>query len=136
MSKNPRDDYFEYVENVLGIKQVLLDRVQNAEVNEDPEDVTEVRLVISVQDLNKYLDSEKELLFKMISALQLKPEAYVVIDQSARAKYKAGFELYLNDDPDDQAQLAVETYSPRVLIQRPDLKRMAWAKMQALMQKL
>ncbi|MBC7466274.1 MAG: hypothetical protein H7256_09800 [Bdellovibrio sp.] len=136
MSKTPVETYFEFVENVLGIKQVLLDRTVETMADEIAAGTPphEIQILISVQDLENYSAPEKELLYKMIQALQLKPESYLVIDTAQKTGYLAQHELSFADSPKPSTADLIETYSPRVLISKPALKKAAWTEMQKLLQ--
>lgn len=136
MSKTPVETYFEFVENVLGIKQVLLDRTVEAMAEEIAAGTPpqEIQILISVQDLENYSAPEKDLLYKMIQALKLKPESYLVIDTANKTGYLAQHELSFSDKPQPSTADLIETYSPRVLISKPTLKKSAWTEMQKLLQ--
>lgn len=133
MSSHSVEVYFEYVETVLGIKQVLTDRIQ---IDQSQLAQIQTSILICVENLNSYTDSENDLLYKMIAALKLNPESYVVVDQSDRENYLSSFELSLVDRPRPTTDQVIQTYSPRVLLKDAGLKKQAWAEMQKLLQKL
>lgn len=133
MSKSPVETYFDYVENVLGIKQILTDRLQ---ANQMSADQISISILISVQGLNSYSDSETDLLYKMIAALKLTPKTYLVVDRSNRENYLPNYELSLVDEPVETNNQLIQTYSPRVLLKNAGLKKQAWTEMQKLLQKI
>lgn len=130
MSKTAVEVYFEYLEDVLGIKQVLFDR--QPEVTSQ---LVQIPILISVLNLKNYKAEENELLYKMIAALKLPPENYVVIDADQISNYEAKAHLSLVDEPiQSQNPQTIQTYSARKLLSHPDLKRQAWTEMQKLLQ--
>ncbi len=118
--------YLYYLKNVLGLKTVLTKPAES------------VPLYIYVQDLETYSDSEKELLNKMIVATKLLKNDYLI--QSFKAvisknsdQHVDHIKVYLLDEP--QADQNDETYSPRILLKHPELKKTAWEALQRAMLK-
>jgi hypothetical protein len=132
MSKNPVETYFEYVENVLGIKQVLTSRIDFSTTNTS----IETPLLISVSDLLSYSDIENELLYKMIAALKMDPASYIVVDASSSDGYSCHVELRFTDAPQTSTENQIQTYSPRTLVKKPELKKQTWTEMQKVLQKI
>lgn len=134
MSNNAVEIYFDYVQNILGVKQVVLERtVSSSEqvVNSNFE------LLISVTDLNNFAPDESALLYKMIGALQLPAERYAVCDACDAHLFSSPFILSFAET---SAELDnghnVQTFSPRILLKKPELKKQAWADMQKILQKI
>lgn len=123
-------DYFDYLENVLGINTILLDP--------QPDEVTEkVPLLIAVQNLTTYSDPEKDLLGKMVGALKIDIEKIKVVDLLQATRFHAEFTIHFVDDvaagPAPQEN-AITTHSPRHLTHHPELKKQAWTEMQKVVQ--
>lgn len=129
-----KKDYFDYVANVLGVKSVLL--------SQDAESIRQVvPLLIAVENLASYADSEYELLSKMIAALKIDMQLIKVVDLNQSQLFQPQFailfmdELVLDKSPQDNSTenstaQQVKTYSPRTLIKKPELKKQAWDDMQ------
>jgi hypothetical protein len=132
MAKNPVETYFDYVENVLGIKQVLTSRIEFSV----PVGAIEVPLLITVSELLSYSEAENELLYKMVAALKLDPTNYVVIDTSNADGYNSNVELRFVDNPGASNETQIQTFSPRILLTKPELKKQAWTEMQKVQQKI
>ena len=127
MAKSVIVDYLNYAKDVLGIKHLFFIGTQ----------VTSKKVVISVVDLKKFSEPEHELLNKMISALNLDSQTTVVIDACDIQLYMPQFLLKLSlTIALDQPENCVETFSPRLLIGNPDLKKHAWSHMQTFLQLL
>ncbi len=97
-----------YLTNTLGIQTILADVAKNTST------------VIYVENLNSYNASETELLEKMIAALKLNLNDFNLLDLSEKGDYSA--QIILKDKPEKPN----ETYSARVLLRQPELKRKAW----------
>lgn len=123
-------DYFDYLENVLGINTILLDP-------QPTETAAKVPLLIVVQNLTTYTDEEKELLGKMVGALKIDIEKIKVVDLLQATRFHAEFTIYFVEDvsagPGGQSN-SITTYSPRYLVARPEFKKQAWAEMQKVVQ--
>lgn len=119
-----KNDYFHYVENVLGVKAILL----------DPAPVDVVRLVpllICVENYATYTPEEQDLLAKMVAALKVDLQKIVVVALADKLNYQSGFSVYLVDSPPEVSnEINVSTYSPRKLLQKPELKKIAWSDLQ------
>lgn len=114
--------YLHYLKNVLGIKSVL---TQSAE---------SPKLYIYVQNLETYSESEKELFNKMMTAMKLSKNDYVI--QAFDSTLSRNIEqvcIYLLDQPQENNN--DETYSPRVLLKQPEFKKAAWEALQRVMLK-
>lgn len=113
--------YFQYLKNVLGIHQVLLN-------------TTEVRVFIGVEDLHLLTADENNLLHNMLKATKIPVTDYQFYNLSEAAPQMAEhaihFELVKN--PTDSLK---QTYSPQVLLQDSRLKAVAWTFLQSIMQK-
>ncbi len=122
--------YLYYLKNVLGLKTVL---TKTAEP---------MPLCIYVQDLETYSESEKELLNKMIVATKLIKNDYLI--QSFKAAAGTSSDQHINQHVDQicvylldqpQADQNDQTYSPRILLKQPELKKTAWEALQRAMLK-
>lgn len=133
-----RTDYFEYLENVLGIKTIL----QPREVDVVSSIATE--LLFGVQGYKTYSAEEIDLLSKMIAAVKVDSARLKVCDLQEAKKYQAECLVIFQDDvlvnssrSNQQAfdvKLTVQTFSPRVLLKKPELKKMAWTELQKVLQ--
>ncbi len=120
-------DYLNYAKDVLGIKHLFF----------IGEQVTLKKVVVSVTDLKDFSGPERELLDKMISALNLDSQTTVVIDSNDLVHYKPQFLLKLSVTVSvDQPVNTIETFSPRLLMDNPGLKKQAWSQMQSFLQLL
>ncbi len=120
-------DYLNYVKDVLGIEHLFFIDDQ----------LTAKKIVISVVDFNLFSAAERELLEKMISALQLDSKSFIVIDSSDLALYQPEYLLKLSSViTTGHSPNTVETYSPRLLLTSPELKKTAWSDMQIFLQRI
>ncbi|MFZ3231672.1 MAG: hypothetical protein WA160_15795 [Pseudobdellovibrio sp.] len=136
MSKSPLEEYFDFAENILGIKQIHVRQTLSESTQ-----MNSVRLLITVLDLESYSEIEIELLYKMISALQLDEAIYAVVNPSQKQNYPHQYELAFVDSVSPKViggttDSIMETHSPRVLVRLPALKKQAWQDMQSLLQKI
>ena len=119
--------YFEYIENVLGVKQIYIDASEQEVIN--------TKLLVVVEQLQALTVAETELLEKMIAAMQIDMSFIKMIDESQlkNKKYNAEFVLkMLNTQqlPEEKNSTQQVTYSAAVLIKQPQLKKEAWAHLQ------
>lgn len=119
--------YFEYIENVLGVKQIYLDPSEQEVIN--------TKLLVVVEQLQALTVAETDLLEKMIAAMQIDMSFIKMIDEAQlkNKKYNAEFVLkMLNTQQLPQASEVHQqvTYSSAVLIKQPQLKKEAWAHLQ------
>lgn len=161
MGEQNRQDYFDYVQQILGVRSVLLSNDKPAEtVIESESTVKPVwhgSVLVGVENLNSYSAEEKVLLHKMLAAVQLSTEQYQLTEISLSL-----FEQPLTAWSWDQLQLCllfldqpkssvlwkpvflklqtrqpsltiVATYSPHTLQLQPDLKKQAWSDLQAVL---
>lgn len=121
-----KKDYFDYVENVLGIKSILLNQVSQEEAQSIP-------LLVCVENLVNYTLEEKDLLAKMIGALKIDLQLIKVVALNETEKYKPDYSIYFLDDINqnisDKINM-VKTYSPRFLLKNSDYKKNAWNDLQ------
>ena len=118
-----RENYFDYVTGVLGIKTVMLDQ---AEFKNET-----VPLLLAVQDLSTYSAAESELLEKMIAALKMDPKSLRLVELAQAAAIQRGFTVEFCDQTSGVATSTLQqVYSPRTLIQKPNLKKQAWDDLQ------
>ncbi len=117
-----RENYFDYVANVLGIKTVMFDQ---AEFKNET-----VPLLLVVQDLSTYSDPEKELLEKMIAALKMDPKILRLVDLREAATVQRGYTIEFLDEAGVSEGTVRRVFSPRTLLQKPALKKQAWDDLQ------
>lgn len=122
-----KKDYFDYVQNVLGVKSILL--------NQEPvETIKQSPLVIYVENYINYSPAEMELLSKMIAALKIDLNWIRVVDldnQEIQSEFTIYFIEELNqNDPIEKNK--VRTYSPRILLKNSKFKKKAWDDLQAV----
>ena len=124
--QDPRSTYIDYVQNVLGVKAIMRDAGDTPNLIQKP-------LVVRVQCLSSYTEAEKDLLSKMLAALKLDPSVYAVVETGGDEEKNFTSNLIL-DFVDERTEVSdrVLTYSPRTLIQKPDLKKIAWADLQKI----
>lgn len=122
-----KQDYFNYVIDVLGVREILLDG-HTMEAHE------QIPLLVLVQNYATYNEEEKELLVKMIGAMKIEPQKMAVTDLSQLTVDSYQYALYLCDEISDVSRPAneIQTYSPRVLLQKPELKKVAWSALQKM----
>ncbi len=129
-------NYFNFLTDTLGVKALY-----NFEFSEMKESVAvatsqntsvrSVKYLFLVENLSLLSETEKQLLMKMISALQLSHSDYIVNDVSSTEAVKFEHQIIFKLNP----QLIYETYSPQILIDRPELKRKTWEDMKRILQK-
>ena len=129
MKNNSFKNYFQYVQDVLGIKNVFFPAKDSNSKN--------IELLILVDNLKSYSPEESELLHKMIEALKLDPKKYQIVD-SQDSNSKANYQLLLADQvPQSTESLnCTATYSPRRLLAEPHLKKVAWVAMQSVLKNI
>ena len=118
-----KSDYFDYVENVLGVKSIMLNRKQN------------IPLLIAVEDLNSYGVEEQDLLGKMVGALKVEMQRISLVDMSEAEKFESEFTVYFMNQPIEKqsSKNTVTTFSPRTLLKKPELKKNAWTDLQKVL---
>ena len=125
--------YLNYVQDVLGIKQIFMNSSVLA-----PMKIRTVTVLIFIENLKTYSLEENTLLEKMISALRLEAQQFLILEEHP-AQYFSGYQLYFLDDVTSSVEIKPQefkTWSPRLLLQKPELKKEAWAVMQSLLQKI
>lgn len=127
-----KDDYFNYVIDVLGIKMLLLEPKAAADVTTTS---AAVSLLVSVEHYTSYNEQEKELLVKMLSAMKIEPEQIRVVDSVNAENQTYSYCLELRDQLSDErsSHNIIQSYSPRTLLKKPELKKMAWSDLQKIM---
>ena len=121
--------YFEYIENVLGVKQIYIDVSEQEVIN--------AKLLVVVEQLQSMTADEKELLEKMITALQVEQSFITMVDSAQLKNKKINAEFVLKMLNTQQLPKETEstqqiTYSSAILIKQPQLKKEAWAHLQKL----
>lgn len=126
-----KDDYFDYVENVLGVKSILLTAIPKTE------NQIQVELLFCVQNYKSYSTEEFDLLQKMIAAVKVDPSRLMVCDLAEATKFEVKALVVFQDETQVdpvKAQLTVKTYSPRLLLKKSELKKQAWTELQKILQ--
>jgi hypothetical protein len=119
-----RENYFDFVTGVLGIKSMLLDQ-------EAAGGTTKIPLLLAVEGLSGYSKEENELLAKMIAALKMDAKTYLLTDLQKAGDVQRDFTVEFRDQkketsvPDTQ-----QVFSPRTLLKEPALKKQAWEDLQ------
>lgn len=118
-----KSDYFDYVENVLGVKSIMLNAKQNTP------------LLIAVENLNSYNVEEQDLLGKMVGAIKVDLQRISLVDLSEAEKFQSEFSVYFMNQPSEKQTLknTVTTFSPRILLKKAELKKNAWADLQKVL---
>lgn len=135
--KNPIETYFDFAENVLGIKQVVGINQTNLAGSEASSNLPEVFLLIAVQDYKTYSPSDLELLNKMVAAMKLADGQCFITDLSEINNYHFKYLIrFVDVESEGKNQTSISTFSPKKLNQNPELKKKAWNDMQWLLQKM
>ncbi len=119
--------YFDYIENVLGVKQIYLEASE--------QEVIETKLLVVVEQLQSLTVDEVALLEKMIAAMQIDMSLIKMIDEAKlkNKKYNADFVLKMLNTQQLPQVFEINhqvTYSSAVLLKNPKLKGEAWAHLQ------
>lgn len=131
-NRDARHDYFEYLENVLGIKTIL--QSQTPDSKQTPKNT---ELLFAVQDYSNYSAEESDLLSKMIAAVKVDPSRLKVCDLQDARNFQTECLVVFQDQNQTApilASLTVQTFSPRVLLKKPELKKVAWTELQKVLQ--
>ena len=134
MVKKPvaeREDYFEYVGNVLGVKSFYLEPGFDLSMS------THTPLLVVVEDLSTYSAEESDLLEKMVAALKLDASLIKIVDLKNSTTVSSDFKIYFTDrelSVGGTEANQVSTYSPRVLLKKAILKKQAWNDLQKVIQ--
>ena len=115
------NQYLTYLNETLGVKSILLTPAENASTTKNDT----LKYFIYVENLSAYSTEESTLLEKMIGALKLNPIEFGVFEfkqNEAPSESQLGLQIILRDQPQKKG----ETYSPRILLAKPELKRKAW----------
>lgn len=115
-----KKDYFDYVESVLGVKSIMLNPKQNTP------------LLIAVEDLATYNNDELELLGKMVGALKIDAAKISIVDLTDSQNFQPEFLIFFQNEPVEKTPLknTIITFSPRILLKKPELKKNAWSDLQ------
>lgn len=117
-----REDYFDYVSQVLGVKNIFIS---------PGESLDSVPLLIVVENLAAYSAEEKELLDKMVTALKQDPSQIKIADMASEPKINFEFVVRFVSSPQPNAnENQLNVFSPQVLLNKPELKKQVWSDMQ------
>ena len=111
---NELNQYFHFISETLGVKQLYVGAAAKGDQNGE---AVVSKKWIYVENYSSYNQSEQDLLKKMIMALGLKPDDYELTDQSNLTELT--FLISFVEKP----QTKTQTYSPRVLMLKPELKK-------------
>ncbi len=129
---DPRHQYIDYVQNVLGVKNLVLEPEQTGELSA----VVQVKpLIVRIENLSTYTAEENDLLSKMLAALKLDVSQYDVVELHRDAHGPAQLYLDMFDANPQPASgsinsQSVTTFSARTLLRQPQLKKIAWVELQ------
>lgn len=149
-----KEEFFNYVANVLGVKSLYLDAADMGSANlttihaavgkPDHEANVQIPLLIKVEGLSTYLSEEKDLLEKMVAALKIDLNKIKIVDLNAAVEISASFEvLFLDEVSSNVVGNTSEatanpnqlfTLSPRLLTKKPQLKKQVWGDLQKVIQ--
>lgn len=118
---NEVNQYLSFLSQTLGVNTILIDDAKNASTMKNDT----YKYSIYVENLSTYSPEEKTLLDKMITALKFNSSDYRVFDfkdKNSVSLSDLNLKIILKDSPNETG----ETYSPRMLLKQPELKRKAW----------
>lgn len=114
-------EVLKYFNEVLGVSQVLTESPSASVSSSAP-------FVFIVENYLDYKADEKELLMKMIAAMKLDMSLVEIQDLSQSSVSAEARSVYLVDQPGSD-----QSYSPRVLMKNPKLKKATWDFLQTKM---
>ena len=126
---DPKHDYFDYLENVLGIKSIIQDSIAGLQQSRKTD------LLFCVENYGSYDAIEMDLLQKMIAAVKIDPARLKICDVKEKNQFEMkACVLFLDqmNTVESEKYLVVQTHSPRVLLKKPELKKIAWNELQKI----
>lgn len=137
-----KNDYFDYIASVLGVKSIYLEASPSLSANAEtapggaPADLKSyIPLLVTVEDLAHYAAEERDLLEKMISALKIDIDKVKVVDAATDiSHFDYTFLLNFSNNPRPASGLesVLTTHSPRILLKNPSLKKQVWNEFQTI----
>ncbi|MCC2679041.1 MAG: hypothetical protein K0R29_1617 [Pseudobdellovibrio sp.] len=131
-----KNDYFDYVSSVLGVKSVYIEPVSPQEAHNAGATASKevIPLLVSVENLAQYSADERDLLEKMISALKIDLNKIKVCDVSQVANFEFAYLIQFSEAPvaASNSENVLITHSPRVLLKNPALKKQVWNEFQTV----
>ncbi|MBC7458741.1 MAG: hypothetical protein H7235_10705 [Bdellovibrionaceae bacterium] len=115
------NQYLTFLNQTLGVKSIVFNSAENASTTKNDT----IKYFIYVENLSTYSTDESTLLEKMMGALKLDPIEFGLFDlnqNEASNDSQLGLKIILRDQPKEKG----ETFSPRILLQKPEMKRKAW----------
>jgi hypothetical protein len=114
------NQYLSFLNETLGVQTIVLTAAENASKTSH----ATIKYFIYVEHLSTYSIEESTLLEKMIGALKLDTIEFGVfnLNKNVLINNTGELKIILCDEPKQNG----ETYSPRVLLIQPELKRKAW----------
>lgn len=134
LKMSEKKDYFDYVENILGVKSILLNK-ESGEISELS--TSKTSLLILVDRYGSYTDDEKDLLVKMVSALKIDLKLITIknfeINMDEASEFTILFLDEINQFHTDDLKKII-THSPRFLLKNPNYKKKTWEDLQKVIQ--
>lgn len=139
------ESYIWYLQNVLGVKSVLIpDGNFDTDLLQESAGISHPILVI---DANPWSGAAEELFLKMLTAMKLqKADIQIVfIDQvsanelatrALASRYVICFADKIAEDFGIEEKDFTKTISPAILLKKPELKRQAWEDLKKVMENL
>lgn len=131
-----KEDYFSYLENVLGIKTVLVDPMANQVGASQSADKIKSPLIFLVEGLSNYTAPETDLLNKMIAALKIDLSQLQAVDSQMSEACESEFTVHFVDQVSAMlpkmpaSEVVLVTHSPRFLLKNVGFKKQAWEDLQ------
>ncbi len=113
-----------YLQKTLGVSQIL-NQLSDPQLTAK----SEVDLGFFIENYASYTSYESELFLKIIQAMKLNPNQYQIYDLTEKNKITNRIQVFFIDHPVN----INETYSARILLKNPDLKKVTWAFLQTQM---
>jgi hypothetical protein len=139
------DSYLWYLENVLGLKSVILPAPPPVEEVVAPEPV-KLPTVVFI-DSKGWSQAATELFQKMREAMKLMPEQITILNSSKISASELQVAVMAADrvvcfSPEifqslqKEADLKFQTHSPEDLLKKPELKKQTWEDLKQVMKSL
>ena len=140
------DAYVQYLENVLGLRNLVWPEAEAAPIEEIPEDTSERIHVLFVAE-KPFSPKAQELFEKMREAMKIPNEQYKVVfanEVSAAelqvsalaAEHVVCFSKTVFDQIPDDHPAKFLTHSPEILLTKAALKKEAWEDLKKVMKSL
>lgn len=122
-------NYFDFVSQTLGVNSIFFESIAKSAES------VNIKIFFAVESFENYNEEEKELLQKMINAVKIPSENYIIGQLQDAQKNSYACVVYFSDRPDSKfistdSKIEINTYSPRLLLKSPDLKKATWEDLQ------